>query len=65
MECYFCKNNVEEIDFRDTRMLSKFISGMQKIRARKNTGTCAYHQRRLARAIKRARNMGLLAVISK
>ncbi|MDD4062256.1 MAG: 30S ribosomal protein S18 [Candidatus Pacebacteria bacterium] len=60
MECYFCKNNVKEIDFKNTELLKKFTSGMEKIKARKKTGTCSYHQRKIARAIKRARSLGLL-----
>ena len=60
MECYFCKNNVKEIDFKNTELLKKFTSGMEKIKAKKKTGTCSYHQRRLAQAIKRARSLGLL-----
>ncbi len=65
MECYFCKNNIKEIDFKETGMLIKFISGLKKIRPKKKTGTCSYHQRHLARSIKRARAVGLLPVTSK
>ena len=65
MECYFCKNNVKEIDYKDVKLLSNFTSGLEKIKARKKTGTCAYHQRRLAKAIKRARSFGLLPVTSR
>ncbi|MFC1629821.1 30S ribosomal protein S18 [Patescibacteria group bacterium] len=60
MACYFCQHNIKEIDFKNTEMLRKFISGLAKIRARKRTGVCSFHQRRLATAIKRARNLGLL-----
>lgn len=60
MECYFCKNNVKEIDFKNTELLKKFTSGMEKIKAKKKTGTCSYHQRKVAQAIKKARNLGLL-----
>ena len=60
MECYFCKNNVKEIDFKDTMLLNRFTSGLKKIRPKKKTGVCSYHQRYLSRAIKRARNLGLL-----
>jgi len=65
MECYFCKNNIREIKFKDTRELERFTSGLKKIKGRKKTGTCAYHQRRLSRAIKRARSLGLLSFTSK
>jgi len=65
MDCYFCKNNIKEIDFKDTKTLIKFISGLKKIRPRKKTGTCSYHQRYLAKSIKRARHLGLLPATSK
>jgi len=60
VECCFCQRNIKEIDFKDTELLAKFISGLAKIRARKRTGVCASHQRKLAKAIKRARYLGLL-----
>jgi len=65
MECYFCQRNMKEIDFKDTELLAKFISGLAKIRARKRTGVCASHQRKLAKAIKRARYLGLLPYTTK
>ncbi|PIS38843.1 MAG: 30S ribosomal protein S18 [Candidatus Nealsonbacteria bacterium CG08_land_8_20_14_0_20_43_11] len=61
MECYFCQRNIKEIDYRETGLLKKFLSGMQKIRAKKRTGVCAKHQRKVARAIKRARHLGLIS----
>ncbi|MGB3988125.1 MAG: 30S ribosomal protein S18 [Minisyncoccales bacterium] len=61
MECYFCKNNIKEIDFKNTELLNRFISGLMKIKPRKKTGVCSHHQRRLSQAIKRARNLGLIA----
>ncbi len=63
MDCYFCKNNIKEIDFKNTLVLRKFTSGLEKIKSRKKTGTCAYHQRRLSKAIKRARSLGLMSFI--
>ena len=61
MECHFCKENIQEIDFKNAELLQKFISGLSKIKGRRRTGVCAKHQRQLARAIKRARFMGLLS----
>lgn len=58
--CYFCANAFGEIDYKDTRLLQRFISSYGKISQRKRTGTCASHQRRLSQAIKRARFMALL-----
>jgi len=61
VECFFCKKNIREIDFKNTQLLERFISGLGKIRPRKKTGLCAGHQRKLTKAVKRARNLGLLA----
>ncbi|MCD6270335.1 30S ribosomal protein S18 [bacterium] len=60
MACLLCQKNIEDIDFKNTQLLSRFISAMGKIRPRKKTGLCANHQRKLARAIKRARFLGLM-----
>jgi len=65
MECYFCQRNIREIDFRNTELLKRFISGLGKIKARKRTGVCSKHQRHLAKAIKRARHIGLLSATTK
>ena len=63
--CYFCKNRIHEIDYKDYELLRKFMTPRGKILPRRNTGTCAKHQRQLSRAIKRARFMGLLPYIVK
>ena len=65
MACYFCQRNIKDIDFKDIETLRRFISGLGKIRAKKRTGVCASHQRKLAKAIKRARILGLLPYTSK
>ncbi len=61
--CYFCVNNIQEIDYKDVETLKKFINAYVKILPRKRTGTCSWHQRKLARAIKLARIMALLPFI--
>ena len=65
MDCYFCKKGIKEINLKNTELLQKFISSLGKIRARKKTGLCAKHQRKLAKSIKRARSLGLLSYTSK
>jgi len=65
MECYFCQRNIKEIDFRETELLRRFISGLEKIRPKRRTGVCSSHQRKLAKAIKRARHLGLLPYTTK
>jgi small subunit ribosomal protein S18 len=58
--CYFTKNKITTIDYKDVELLRKFISANGKITPRRVTGTCAKYQRILAIAIKRARQMALL-----
>jgi len=58
--CYFCKSKIDQIDYKDVNLLRRHISDKGKIRARRVTGTCAQHQRMLAIAIKRSREMALL-----
>lgn len=61
--CYFKKNNITHIDYKDVEMLKMFITPNGKISPRHATGTCAKHQRELARAIKNARIMALLPFV--
>lgn len=56
---------MREIDFRDIAVLKKFVSSQAKIIDPMHTGVCAKHQRMLARAIKRARFMGLLPYVGR
>jgi small subunit ribosomal protein S18 len=58
--CQFCIEKTEIIDYKQSDMLRKFVMERGKIRPRRQTGTCAHHQRALAVAIKRARHMALL-----
>ena len=58
--CYFTKNNIKYIDYKDVELLKKFISPNGKISPRRVTGTSAKYQRMLTTAIKRARQMALL-----
>ncbi|MEK7211458.1 MAG: 30S ribosomal protein S18 [Patescibacteria group bacterium] len=63
--CYFCANNVIDIDYKDTQVLRRFISSYGKIAPRKRSGVCAWHQRRLSKAIKNARILGLMPFVIK
>jgi len=58
--CYFCQKNIDTVDYKDTELLFRFVSGFYKIKARKKTNLCAHHQKKIATAIKRARQMGLM-----
>ena len=62
-QCFFCSQNIKEIDYKDTEFLRRFISGQAKIIDPQHTGVCAKHQRKLAEAIKRARFMALLPFV--
>ncbi len=58
--CYFCAQNIKDVDYKNADTLRHFISAQAKIMPRKRSHLCAKHQRRLAIAIKRARFMALL-----
>ncbi|MBU2101632.1 30S ribosomal protein S18 [Patescibacteria group bacterium] len=64
-QCFFCSQNLGDIDYKEKEMIGRFTSGQLKIIDPIHTGTCAKHQRRLARAIKRARYMSLLPYVRK
>lgn len=59
-QCYFCSNNIRVVDYKNAEVLRRFIDQSAKITPKRQTGTCAIHQRKLARAIKRARIMSFL-----
>ena len=63
--CYFCQNGVKEIDYKDEPLLRRFISSYAKIVAKKRSGVCNKHQRKLSNAIKRARIMAILPFVSR
>jgi len=58
--CFFCKDKVEEIDYKNYNQLRRYMSEKGKIRSRRISGACRRHQRQVAVAIKRAREMALL-----
>ena len=62
--CEFCEHKNEKIDYKDAVKLRKFLTERGKIAPRRNSGTCAKHQRELATAIKRARVMALLPYVA-
>ncbi len=62
--CRFCERDVKEIDYKKVDILRKYTLERGKISPRRVTGTCAYHQRRLTGAIKRARLLALLPYIA-
>ncbi len=58
--CNFCLDKVKEVPYKDADLLRRYLTDRGKIRPRRQTGTCAKHQRSLALAVKRARHLALL-----
>ena len=58
--CKFCVEKIDDINYKDVRLLQQFVAERGKIVPRRLTGVCTPHQRRLTEAIKRARNIALL-----
>lgn len=62
--CRFCQRNVRDIDYKNVDILKRYILERGKISPRRMTGTCAFHQRKLSTAIKRARLLAMLPYIA-
>jgi small subunit ribosomal protein S18 len=62
--CQFCADKNIKIDYKSSDMMRRFVTEEGKIRPRRQTGTCARHQRELASAVKRARHIALLPFVS-
>lgn len=61
--CSFCVDHLDEVDYKDVAKLKRYITEKGKILPRRQTGTCAEHQRALTVAIKRAREMALIPYV--
>ena len=62
--CQFCEGKVDSADYKDIPLLNRFINDRARMEPRRRTGTCARHQRMVARAIKRARAVALMPIHS-
>ena len=62
--CFFCKDKIDEIDYKNVNQLRRYISEKGKIRSRRITGACRRHQVQVAQAVKRAREMALLPYVA-
>jgi small subunit ribosomal protein S18 len=62
--CFFCKDKIEEIDYKNVNQLRRYVSEKGKIRSRRITGACRRHQGQVATAVKRAREMALLPYVA-
>lgn len=63
--CYFCVNKDVAIDYKNTEVLKRFMSSFGKIVARKRSGLCSTHQRKVENEIKRSRIIGLMPFVLK
>jgi len=63
--CRFCVDKVDDINYKDAKLLMSFISERGKITPRRISGVCTPHQKRLSEAIKQARNIALVPFASR
>lgn len=63
LKCRFCRDKVEQIDYKDIHILQKLVTAQGKLYSRKRSGNCAKHQRQVSQAVKRARFLGLLSYV--
>jgi small subunit ribosomal protein S18 len=62
--CPYCKDKIDQVDYKDVEALKRFVSEKGKMRSRRITGACRRHQNQIARAVKRARELALLPYVS-
>ena len=63
--CRFCVDKVDDINYKDVKLLMSFVSERGKITPRRISGVCTPHQKRLSEAIKQARNFALVPFASR
>jgi small subunit ribosomal protein S18 len=63
--CYFCKEKLEEVDYKNPTTLRRVLSDKGKIRSRHITGTCRRHQIQVASSVKFAREMALIPYVNR
>ena len=61
--CYFKENGITDIDYKDVKLLRRFVNDQGKIMPRRVTGTSAKMHRKLVRAIKRSRSIALMPYV--
>jgi len=62
--CKFCADKIDDINYKDVKLLGPFVPERGKILPRRISGTCATHQRKLQVAIKRARQLALIPYVT-
>jgi small subunit ribosomal protein S18 len=58
--CKFCSDKIDDINYKDVKLLMPFVPERAKILPRRISGTCALHQRKLRTALMRARQLALI-----
>ena len=61
--CFFCKSKVDEVDYKNVNELRRYVSEKGKIRSRRISGACRRHQRQVAVAVERARELAFLPYV--
>src|SRR6266576_3392667 len=62
--CKFCADKIDDINYKDVKIVGPFVPERGKILPRRISGTCAMHQRKLQTAIKRARQIALIPYVT-
>jgi small subunit ribosomal protein S18 len=62
--CKFCADKIDDINYKDVKLIAPFVPERGKILPRRISGTCAMHQRKLQTAIKRARQIALVPYVT-
>jgi len=62
--CKFCADKIDDINYKDSKLLMPFVPERAKIMPRRISGTCAKHQRKLRTALMRARQLALIPYTS-
>jgi len=60
MECPFCQDNINRVDYKNREFLRKFVTSQFKVASSRRNRLCAKHQRKVANAVKLARYMALM-----
>jgi len=63
LKCRFCRDKVDEIDYKDVHILQKLVTSQGKLYSRKRSGNCAKHQRQVSTAVKRARFLAMMSYV--
>jgi small subunit ribosomal protein S18 len=62
--CRYCENKIDSVDYKDDKEIRRFLTERGKIVPRRISGTCAFHQRQVAQAVKRARYLALIPYVA-